>query len=71
MVGSSGWGGPAAKEILANLWTRVTIDAPPDGELASIVEASYPALKLLVPRMIGRAGGQESTISPVSLLSSP
>eukprot|EP00897_Mesotaenium_endlicherianum_P007207 jgi/Mesen1/6514/ME000332S05520 len=41
-----------AKDILSNLWARVTIDAPPDDELASIMAASFPTLATLIPTMI-------------------
>ncbi|CAM6097712.1 unnamed protein product [Calypogeia fissa] len=49
----SGYRGSAGKDMLANLWRKVIVDAPSDEELAVIIEARFPMLSTLVPKLIG------------------
>lgn len=41
------------KDMLANLWRKVIIDAPSDEELAVIIEARFPVLSTLISKLIG------------------
>ncbi|BBM98800.1 midasin [Marchantia polymorpha subsp. ruderalis] len=63
--GSASVGG---KDMLTNLWRKVVIDSPSDDELAVIIEARFPMISVLIPKLIGTLNMVREMTSQSSVL---